>query len=77
MGTPCAAADCVDLVVHIGNVARVNHLGIAALQHPLQQFKNNRRAGIADVGIVVDRRPAGIQRDPFRVERLEGFLACG
>ena len=66
----------VDLVVHVRDVAGVDHglLAVETAQHPEQHVEHHHRAGIADVGVVVDGRPAHIHRHPLRIGRLEGLL---
>ena len=57
---PLVGCGLVDFVVHISDVAGVDHLWIMAAQHLAQQIKNHRWASVADVGVVIDRGPAGI-----------------
>ncbi|MNU40832.1 hypothetical protein D3C71_295550 [compost metagenome] len=66
----------VDLVVHVGDVAGVDHLvrAIGPAQQPHQDVEHHRRARIADMGVVIDRRTADIERHPVRIARREGAL---
>jgi hypothetical protein len=61
----------VDLVVDVGDVAGVYDLRVVQLQQTVQQVEYDRRAGIADMRVVVDRRPAYVHGHAVRVERLE------
>lgn len=63
----------VDLVVDVGDVADVNDvLGpIDVPQQPEQHVEDDQHAAVADVQEVVDRRPAGIEPHPARVDRRE------
>ena len=65
-----------DLVVHVGDVADVGHRGVEALQQPVEHVEHHHRPGIADVGEVIDRRPADIEPDPTRLQRFETILAA-
>ncbi len=66
-------------VVHVGDVAGVDHrrLAVEAAQHPEQHVEHHRRAGVADVGVGIDRRPADVERHPARVAGLERPLLAG
>ena len=66
-----------DLVLDVGDVAGVERIAEALLQQPEQQVEHDRRAGVADVRIVVDGRTADIHRRPLRIGRNEGLLAAG
>jgi hypothetical protein len=59
----------VDLVVHVGDVAGIDHrvLAIDVAQQAEQHVEHHHRPEIADVGVVVDRRPADIHRHPARI----------
>ncbi len=52
-----------DLVVHIGNVTRVNHLRVLGLQQAKQYIKHHHRPRVADVRQIVHRGAADIQGD--------------
>ena len=53
-----------DLVVDVGDVARINDVVGAVLvaQQPLQHVEHHRRPGVADVRAAVNRRPADVHR---------------
>jgi hypothetical protein len=59
----------VDLVVHVGDVAGIDHrvLAIDVAQQAEQHVEHHHRPEVADVGVVVDRRPADIHRHPARI----------
>jgi hypothetical protein len=63
----------VDLVVHVGDVARVAQVSVAATQQLGQHAEHHRAAGVADVHVVVDRRAAQIHGGAGRVQRGERF----
>ena len=67
----------VDLVVDVSDVAGVDELRIVAAQQARQHAEHDRTARVADVHIVVNRRPADIHADPVRIHRREGFDAAG
>ncbi|MNX88160.1 hypothetical protein D3C86_1201200 [compost metagenome] len=66
----------VDLVVHVGDVAGVDDLvrAIGPAQQAHQDVEHHRRAGVADMGVVIDRGAADIERHPVRIARLESAL---
>jgi hypothetical protein len=55
----------VDLVVHVGDVAHIGDVALAIdmAQQPVEHIKHDQRPGIADMGIVIDRRSADIHAD--------------
>ena len=63
----------VDLVVDVGDVADVLdvRLAVEVAQQPEQHVEHDDRARIADMGEVVDRRPADIHAHVLRIERHE------
>ena len=65
-----------DLVVHVGDVPGIDDMvrAIDAPQQAEQRVENHRRAGIADMGVVIDGRAADIERHPLRVGRFEVAL---
>ena len=73
-----AARRLDDLVVDIGDVARIGDaaLAIDMTQQAVQHVEHDDRARIADMGMVVDRRPADIEPDIARIYGLEHFLAA-
>ncbi len=70
------AGGVVDLVVDVGDVAGVGQPAIAAAQHVGQYAKHHGSARIADVHVVVDRRPAHVHGHAGGIERREGFDAA-
>jgi hypothetical protein len=67
----------VDLVVHVGDVADIGHAREAPPQQPRQHVEHHHRPGIAQVGEVIDGRPADIHAHMLRIERREGLDAPG
>jgi len=67
-----------DLVVNIGDIARVGDVALAIdmAQQPIEHVEDHHWPRIADMGEVIDRRPADIEPDVFRVDRREGFLGA-
>ncbi len=61
----------VDLVVDVGDVADVSdvRLAVEMAQQPVQHVEHDHRPRIADMGEVVDRRPAHIHAHVARIER--------
>ena len=66
-----------DLVVDIGDVARVDHLVEQRAQQAIQGVENHHRPGVADMRQVVDRRPAHVQGHPMLIDRHEGLFLAG
>ena len=69
----------VDLVIHVGDVADIGDMGVAIFmaQQPEQHIEHDGRAGIADMGEIVNRGAADIHADILRVARDESVLALG
>ena len=67
----------VDLVVDVGDVARVDHMlrAVDVAQQAEQHVEHDDRPGVADMGEVVDRRAADIEAHRGRVDRREVLLA--
>ena len=65
------ACGVVDLVVHVGHVLDQGHLVPLVLQEALEQGEHHERPRIADVHASVDGGPAGIDRHPPGLTRLE------
>ena len=68
----------IDLVVDVGDVADIGDMigPVEVPQQPEQHVEHDDRPRIADMGIVVDRRPTDIHAHIGRIERLESlFLA--
>ena len=65
-----------DPVVDVGDVARIDHAVGAKLvaDRPGERVEHHRRAGVADVGVAVDRGAADIHGDAVRVARGEFAL---
>jgi hypothetical protein len=59
------------LVVDVGDVHDVGDVEAAKLQESLEQVLEDISPPVADVGIVVDRRPAGVELDLARLDRDE------
>ena len=70
---------CVDLVVDVGDVAHIGDMlrAIEMAQQPEQHVEDDRRPGIADMGIVVDRRSADIEAHVAVIDRAEVLLRTG
>src|SRR3546814_718366 len=64
----------IDLVVHVGDVARIEHGRIAPLQQTVEHVEDDDRARIADMSEVVDGRSADIHPHTLRIDRFEYFL---
>ena len=66
----------VDLVVDVGEVGGIDDvfLAIQAPQQTKQHVEHHHRPGVADVDIVVDRRPTDIEPYPRRIDRNEVAL---
>ena len=71
---PCGAI--VDLVINVRDVAGVGNVlrAIEMPQQAEQHVEDDDRARVADMGEVVDRRPADIHAHVRGIERNEGFL---
>ncbi len=69
----------VDLVVDVGDVARVDHMvrPISVAQEPEQDVEHDHRPRVADMGEIVDGRPADIHAHRLRVDRREILLGAG
>ena len=65
------------LIVDIGEVLNVLHFIAFVLQIAAQRVKHDKRARVADVEIVVDRRAAAVNAHLARLNGLELFLAAG
>ena len=59
------------LVIHVGEVHHLGDLVAAELQRPAQQVLPDERPEIADVGVVMDCRPAGVHPHPVGLQRDE------
>ena len=61
----------VDLVIDVGDVAHIGHARIEHAQQPGQHVEHHHGAGVADMGAVIDRRPADIHAHMAGIERGE------
>jgi hypothetical protein len=61
-----------DLVVHVGEVHDLRHRVATALEHAPQLVLEEERPEVADMGVIVDGRAAGIHPHPAFLQRLEG-----
>ena len=66
----------INLVVDVGDVARIGDVvrAIDMAQQAEQNIEYDDRTGIADMRVVVDRRPADIHAHIARIIGLEGAL---
>ena len=64
------------LVIDVGEVLHEGDLIALVLQIAAKRVEDDRRARVADVNIVVDRRSAGVNRDLSRGDRHKLFLAA-
>ncbi len=64
-------------VAHVGDVADVAHLEANMRQVPKQQVERHERADVAEVGVVIDRRPADVHTHVRRGEWFENILLAG
>ena len=70
-GHPRGASGVVDLVVDVGEVDHDGRLVALVGEKAPQQQRDHVRAGVADVDARVDRRPAGVDPNLWRLARLE------
>ncbi len=73
-----AARPVDDLVVDIGDVADVGDVvgAVEVAEQPIKHVEDDDRAGIADMGVVVDGRPAHIHAHIGRIDRLKILLVA-
>ena len=66
----------IDLVVDVGDVANIGDVlgAVEVAQQPVKHVEHDHRPRIADMGEVVDRRPAHIDADIPGIERPEWLL---
>jgi hypothetical protein len=67
-----------DLVVDVGDVADIGDMtrAIDRAQQPEQRVEHDDRPGVADMGLVIDRRTADIEPDIRAIERDERNAAA-
>ena len=58
-------------IVHVGEIHDLENLVSGLLEPAAQQIFEQERAEVADVRVVPDGRPAGVQRDARRGQRLQ------
>ena len=63
-GHPLGGRRRVDLVVHVSEVAGIDHLAVVLPEQPGQHVEHHGRPCVADVGEVVDRGAAHVHRHP-------------
>ena len=66
-----------DLVLDVGDVHDVLELVAALLQEAAQHVNRDEGAEVADVSVVVNRRPASVHADQVVFERMELFDFAG
>ena len=59
-GSPGGAAAADGLVIHVGEVHHAMDLEAAGFEMPLEEVLEDVGAEVADVGVVIDRRAAGV-----------------
>ncbi len=66
----------VDLVVDVGDVADIGDMvrAVEVAQQAVEHVEDDDRARIADMGVVVHRRPAHIHAHVLRIDRSEKLL---
>ena len=69
----------VDLVVDVGDVAGVDDVfgAVDVAEQAEKHVEHDDRPGVADMGEVIDGRPADIEAHRGRVDRREVLLAAG
>ena len=65
----------VDLVVDVGDVADIFDVfpAVSFAQQAVEHVEHDQRAGVADMGVVVDGGSADIQPHARGIDRREGF----
>ncbi len=66
-----------DLIVHVGVVHHVFDSVAAILQIAADDVEDQRRHGVTDMRIVVNRHPAYVHFHEVRFERLKFFCLAG
>ena len=69
----------VDLVIDVRDVADIGDviLAVEMAQQPVEHIEDDERPRIADMGEVIDRRPADIHAHVGGIDRLEDLLLPG
>ncbi len=69
---------CIDLIVHVGDVTDIGDVlgAIDLAQQAKQHVEDDERPRIADMRVVIDRRPADIDAHIRRVDRHELLFAA-
>ena len=76
---PALGGACVDLVVHIGEVAHIGDMvrPIDMAQQTIERIKHNYRPRIADMRTVIDCWPTDIHPHIVSVDRLKELFPAG
>ena len=74
-GDPALGGAGVDLVVDVGDVAHIGDVirAIFLAQKAIKRVEDDQRPGVADMGEIIDRRPADIKPHIAGVERRKDF----
>ena len=73
-GHPGLLGPAQDLVVDVGKIAHPGDLEPPALEIAHQDLEGHAGAGMAQVAVVVNRHPAGVETHFSGGEGLEGFF---
>ena len=65
-----------NLVVHIGNVANIGDARIKPFEKAVEHVEDHDRTRVADMGEVVNCRPADIEPHPILLQRFEFLLGA-
>ena len=76
---PSGSRPRVNLVINVCKIAHIIHMRRSKdlTQQPVQHIKNHHRAGIAQVGTVINRRPTKIEPDMRRINWGEQLVLMG
>ena len=66
-----------DFIIDVGEVLNKGHIVADVFEIAAQHVEHDKGSGVADVKIIVDRRPAGVHFDLSRFDGFKGFLAVG
>src|SRR5262249_32346462 len=64
-------------VAHVGDVLDMEHRHAVVQDRPADEVGQQERPQVADVGVAVDRRAAGVHPEPGAVGRLDGLERAG